>query len=120
MPKLFGRNPAFFAGLTAAIVSVLTTIPSLGLSVESGAAITAFVAAALGFYTAFQTHQTMLAVGTGLAQAFFVLLAAFKLDVAPDLQTTLIALIPFALGLFQHSQSIPVEGDQEPYFDVAA
>ena|ERR1041385_4313861 len=120
MPKIFGRNPAFFAGLTAAIVAVLTQIPQLGLSLEAGAAITAFVSAALGFYTAFMTHQTTLAVGTGLAQAFFVLLAAFKLDLSPDLQTTLIALIPFALGLFQHSQSIPVEGDQAPYFDAAA
>jgi hypothetical protein len=120
MPKLFGRNPAFFAGLTAAVVSVLTQIPELHLSIVAGAAITAFVSAALGFYTAFMTHQTTLAVGTGLAQAFFVLLAAFSLNVSDGLQTAIIAAIPFALGLFQHTQSIPVEGDQQPYFDAAA
>lgn len=120
MPKLFGRNPAFFAGLAAALVAVLTQIPQLGLSIEAGAAITAFVSAALGFYTAFMTHQSTLAVGTGLAQAFFVLLAAFSLHTSEGLQTAVIAAIPFVLGLFQHTQSIPVEGEQKPYFDVAA
>jgi hypothetical protein len=120
MPKIFGRNPAFFAGLVSAVVAVATQIPELHLSVEAGAAITAFVAASLGFYTAFMTHQTTLAVGTGLAQAFFVLLAAFSLNVSDGLQTAVIAAIPFLLGLFQHSQSIPVEGDQQPYFDAAS
>lgn len=120
MPKIFGRNPAFYSGLVSALVMVLTQIPELGLSVEAGAAITAFVAAALSVYSAFYTHQSMLSVGTGAAQALFVLLAAFQLNVSDGLQTSIIAAIPFVLALFQHSQSIPVEGDQEPYFDAAA
>jgi hypothetical protein len=120
VPKIFGRNPAYYAGLVGAVIMVLTQIPALGLSVEAGAAITAFVSAALGFYTAFVTHQTMLAVGTGLAKAFFVLLAAFSLHVSPDLQTAIIAVIPFVLGVFQHQQSMPVEGDDPVTFDLAA
>jgi hypothetical protein len=118
MPKIFGRNPAAYAGLVAAIVMVLTQIPQLGLSVEAGAAITAFVSALLAVYSAFQTHMTGLAVFTGAAQAFFVLLAAFSLNVSDSLQTSIIATIPVVFALFQHTQSIPVEGDQVAEFDL--
>lgn len=116
MPKIFGRYPAFYSGLVAAIVMVATQIPQLGLSVVAGAAITAFVSAGLAVYSAFMTHQTMLAVGTGAAQAFFVLVAAFGLNVSDGLQTSLIAMIPFLLALFQHTQSIPVESGEPASF----
>lgn len=118
MPKLFGRNPAAFGGLVAALVMILTQIPELGLSVETGAAITAFVSAMLAVYSAFQTHMTGLAVFTGAAQATFVLLAAFSLTVSDGLQTAIISAIPVAFALFQHSQSIPVEGDDPANFDL--
>lgn len=116
MPKLFGRNPAVYGGLVAAVVMVLTQIPELGLSVEAGAAITAFASAMLAVYSAFYTHQTGLAVFTGAAQSFFVLLAAFSLTVSDGLQTAIISAIPVVFALFQHAQSTPVEGDESPGF----
>lgn len=119
MPKLFGRNPAAWGGLVAALVMILTQIPALHLSVEAGAAITAFVAALLAVYSAFQTHMTGLAVFTGAAQAFFVLLAAFNLNVSDGLETSIIAAIPVVFALFQHSQSIPVEAGQPTSFDLS-
>jgi hypothetical protein len=119
MPKIFGRYPAYYSGLVAALVMVATQIPELHLSVEAGAAITAFVSAVLAVYTAFVVHQTMLAVATGAAQSFFVLLAAFSLNVSDGLQTAIVAVIPFVLSLFQHTQTIPVDGEQPTEFDVA-
>lgn len=119
MPKLFGRNPAAYAGLVAAVVMVLTQIPQLGLSIEAGAAITAFVSAVLAVYSAFQTHMTGLAVFTGAAQSFFVLLAAFNLNLSDGLETSIIATIPVIFALFQHSQSIPVEAGEPTSFNLS-
>lgn len=117
MPKL--KNPAYFSGLVSALVMIATQIPAFHLSIEAGAAVTAFVAAGLAFYTAFVVHQTTLALGTGVAQATFVLLAAFKLDTSPGLQTAIVAAIPFALSLFQHTQTIPLDAEQPASLDLS-
>lgn len=120
MPKIFGRNPAFYAGLVEAVLAVIVTIPALHFSPALSAAILAVVVSGLGVYTAFMTHQSMLAVGSGLLKALFVLVAFTRFDVSEATQGALIGLFAVVVAAFQHSQSIPVEGDQEPYFDKAA
>lgn len=105
--KLFGREPAFYVGLVEAVLALLLSFNGLGLTVETSAVIVAFVTAALGFYTAYVTKDTLLGVGTGLAKATVALFVAFGLHLSENQTAAIVALAVFALGAFQRTQTSP-------------
>lgn len=104
-PSVFGHEPAFWVGLVEAALAMVLSFNFLGLTPEGIGAIMAVVTAAAGFYTAFVTRATLLAVGVGLAKSVLVLGATFGLALTENQTTGVIALVTLGLGAFNRTQT---------------
>jgi len=119
-PTIFGREPAFYVGLTEAALAIALSFHFLGLTMDTEGVIMAVVVALLGFYTAWVTHQTLLGVGTGLAKALMALFVTFHMHLTDTQQTAIIAGVVFILGAFQRTQASPVASKAERNLNPAA
>lgn len=117
--KLFGREPAFWVGLVEAVLALLLAWNALGLNPEQSAAILAVVTAAFGFFTAYRTRQTLLAIGVGLAKSILILFTAFGLEFSENQTAALMALIAFVLGAYNRDQADAKEVNERGDFDLA-
>lgn len=105
--NIFGREPAAWVGLIEAIIALLT-ITVLHWSTEQIALVMAVVVAVFGVYTAWVTHDTLLAVVVGLVKAVLALLVGFGISLSPELTAAIIGFATVVLGFFNRQQTYPV------------
>lgn len=104
--KLFGREPAAWLGIIEAIMVTLMAF-SLGISQTTFGPIMAVVVAVFGLYTAYVTHETMLAVIVGFAKALFVLGAVYGFAFTDNQTASVIALITVVAALYNRGETSP-------------
>lgn len=103
MKLLFGREPAVFFGMLAAIL--LAVIMLLPWSAEINGTLNAAVVAATGLATALVVDtDKLLPALTGLVQAVLAVIAAFGTDIPANTQAGILALIAAAAAFFVRSQ----------------
>lgn len=111
VPKIFGREPAFLAGLLEAALATLVSFGMLGFiginGAEGLAVVMAVVQGLVGVYVAYVTKDTLLGVGVTLLKASVALLAFYHYDLNETQLTTLIALLTLVLGSWQRTQTAP-------------
>lgn len=106
--KIFGREPAFYVGLVEAVLAVLLSWNQFSLTADTVGAIMAVVTAALGFYTAYVTHDTLLGVGVGLVKALIALFVAYGLRFDTNQTAAIIGLATIVLGAWNRTQTKPL------------
>lgn len=110
-PKIFGREPAFVAGMVEAVLAVLVSFGMLsfvGIDGAQGLAVVMSVTTGgIGLYVAYVTKDTLLGVGLAFTKSVIALLAYYKYDMSETQMTTLIALLSLTLGGFQRTQTGP-------------
>lgn len=104
---IFGREPAAWVGIIEAGLVTLMAF-SLGVSQTTFGPIMAVVVAVFALYTAYATHETMLAVIVGFAKALFVLGAVYGFAFTDNQTASIIALITVVASLYNRSQTSPV------------
>lgn len=111
VPKIFGREPAFYAGLLEALLATLLSFGMLGFigidNAEGIAIVMAVVQGAIGIYVAYVTKDTLLGVGVAFLKSSVALLAYYHYELNEMQLTTLIALLTILLGGFQRTQTGP-------------
>jgi uncharacterized membrane protein YoaK (UPF0700 family) len=110
--KVFGRDPAIWIALLAAILQLANGY-LLHLSPEATGAINGVVVAVFGVWTAATLPNwgdRILPALLGLAQAVFIVFAAFGQDLDPETQGQWMALITTLVGMFVRTQvTAPVD-----------
>lgn len=108
MGRIFGREPAAWAGLIQALLALALSLNAFSLTPETVALIMAVVSAAFGVYTAWVTASTMLGVIVGLINAVFALVAGYGFELSTATTSAAIALVTVVVGLFQRTQTTPL------------
>jgi len=106
--KIFGREPAVYTGLLAAVLALVVSIDKFDFSAEEAAAIMGVIFAVLGVYTAWVTDQTLLGVFIGLAEAVIAWAAVYGWDLTTDQTAGVMAVITAVAGVVQRTQVSPV------------
>jgi hypothetical protein len=114
--KIFGYEPAAWAGALQALLGVLVVFNVFGLTADLSTLVQAAAGAVFALVTAFFTKKVNLAVVTGAAQALLALLVGFGLDEVrgvllsdPALQAVLITLLQLGLAGFLRQNTEPAE-----------
>lgn len=112
--KIFGYEPAAWAGAFQALLGVLVVFNVFGLTADLSTLLQAAGGAVFALVTAFLTKKVNLAVVTGTAQALLALLVGFGLDEVrgvllsdPALQAVLITLLQIGLAGFLRQNTEP-------------
>lgn len=110
--KIFGYEPAAWAGALQALLGVLVVFNVFGLNADTSTLVQAAAGAAFALVTAIYTKKVNLAVVTGAAQALVALLVGFGLDVHgtlgdPAVQATLISFLQLGLAGFLRQNTSP-------------
>jgi hypothetical protein len=112
MPKLFGKDPAFWVGIVQAALLLVLGFSSIAtplhLTDEVIGLIVAFTSAGFGVYTAWVTRDTMLGYLVGFAKALIALLAAYNLELSVDQITGLLGIITIGAGLLHRDRTSPL------------
>lgn len=96
MIKIFGRDPAWWLGVFAAVLMLASNW--LPLTIDQQALVLAVVNAAFGLITALSVSaEKVLPAIVGIFQALFAVFLGFGLNVPVNLQTAIMALVT-ALG----------------------
>jgi hypothetical protein len=116
--KIFGYEPAAWAGALQGVLGVLVVFNVFGLNADTSTLVQTASAALFALATAFFTKKVNLALVVGALQAVFGLLVGFGLDGAgnlgdPQVQAALIASVQVALAGFLRQNTEPAE---EPGF----
>lgn len=106
---IFGRFPAFWSGLVTAVLGVVLSFGLFGLTEQVAAAITAVVSAALAFYVAWATKDTLLGVGVGLARTVLVLITMLGFALTDAQNAAIISLVSLLLGMWNHDRTEPLQ-----------
>lgn len=110
MKKIFGYEPAAWAGLLQGVLGVLVVLNVFGLDDTKSVLIQAAAGAVFAAFTAFYTKSVNLAVVVGAAQSVLALLVGFGVDsLSLDLQAALIAGLQLALAGFLRQNTSPAE-----------
>lgn len=107
--KIFGYEPAAWAGLLQGVLGVLVVLNVFGLDDTKSVLLQAAAGAAFAAFTAFYTKSVNLAVVVGAAQSLLALLVGFGVDVSQPLQAALIAGLQLALAGFLRQNTSPAE-----------
>jgi hypothetical protein len=107
--KIFGYEPAAWAGVLQGVLGVLVVFNVFGLSADLATGLQAAAGAAFALYTAYATKRVNLAVVVGAVQALMALLVGFGLDLQPDVQAAVIAGVQVALAGFLRQNTEPAE-----------
>ncbi len=102
--KIFGREPALWAGLANAVIYVLGALV-FHLSARTESLLIAVTAAVLGVIVAWQTRDGLSAAILGLAKALLALVLGFGLKVNPDQQAALLTLVAALVAMFVRTQA---------------
>jgi hypothetical protein len=111
MPKLFGREPALWIGTLTALLAVAAGFGLPGVDDGLIAALTAFLTAGSGAWTAVRVRPVAPAVFTGVITTGATLLAAFGLDLAQQQVALVTAAAMAVMALVTRAQVTP---DREP------
>jgi hypothetical protein len=91
--RIFGREPAYFLSLIAALVALISAV-GFDLSLEQQSVINALAAAAAGVITAMALAGEKLAAAViGLFKALLALCLGFGLALSPEVQSTAMVVI---------------------------
>lgn len=101
--KLFGRDPALWAALAAAIISALGSF-TFHLSIDQEGALNGIVAAGLGIAVWAVTKDGGPALILGLVKAVLVAAAAWHFNLAADKQVVLMSVVSAAVAMFVRTQ----------------
>lgn len=102
--KIFGREPALILGLFAAFLQLLSSTV-LDLSVDQQGVLNAVAVAVVGFATAYSVARDKLAPAIlGLVQSVLASSLAFGLDLAPEVQGSIMAFASAATAAFVRTQ----------------
>lgn len=114
--KVFGREPAVLLGLIGSAVALFVVIfgGALGLTGDFTAIAMAVISAALGFYSAWVTKDTLLGVSVGLVKAIISLGLYFGLDVPVETQAAVMLFVEAFIGFYQRTQTSPVSDPVDP------
>lgn len=100
------RDPALWLGLIAALVSIVSSFV-FPLSVDQQAVLNAVAVALAGLATAFFVRRDGQAAAiVGLAQAVIACGLGFGLDVSPEGQAAIMALVSTAAAMFVRTQVV--------------
>ncbi|MBB0231798.1 hypothetical protein FOE67_20440 [Streptomyces calidiresistens] len=112
---VFGREPALWLGVLSAGLSVAVTL-GVGLTTVQAGAIVAAVSAVGGAVTAAVTRPVAPAAFTGAIGALVALVAAFGLEVSPELVAAMSGMTVAVLALLTRGQVSPapaVAGEEQ-------
>lgn len=107
--NVFRREPAAIGAFLEALVPFLVAVTIVDWSPEQVGAVTAVITMCVGVYTAYVTHDTLLSAVISLVKAGLTLGVAFGLDLTQEQTATAIALLTAMLGLYQRTQTSPLE-----------
>lgn len=108
--KIFGQEPAAWAGVLQGILGVLVVLHAFGVNGDLATLIQAAAGAVFALAMAFYTKKVNLAVVIGAAQTVMALLVGFGIDgLSPELQGAIIAGLQFALAGFLRQNTEPAE-----------
>lgn len=105
--KIFGYEPAAFAGVLQGVLGVLVVLGAFGLDDTRATLIQAAAGAAFALVTAFYTRKVQTAVVVGAAQAVLALLVGFGADIDVSLQAAIISGLQLALAGFLRQNTSP-------------
>lgn len=105
--RIFGREPAAFAGLVQGVLALLLSLHMFGLTNENVGLIMACFTAAMGVYTAWSTRDTMLGVIVGLVNATAALAVGYGAELSVETTSAAIAITTVLVGFFQRTQTSP-------------
>lgn len=104
--KIFGREPALWLGLIAAVIQVVSATV-FELSDTQQAVLNAVAVAVIGFATALAVSQEKIVPALiGLLQAAFAVALAFGWDVPASTQGAIMALVTGAAAMFVRTQVV--------------
>ncbi len=101
---IFGREPALWAGLLNAVIYMLGAY-TFKLSAEKEAVLVAVVAAVLGLWVAWRTHDGLSAPILGLVKAAFALFIGFGGHMSAQQEAQWLALAAAVVALFVRTQA---------------
>ena len=107
--KIFGYEPAAWAGVLQAVLGVLVVFNVFGLTTDQSTVIQAASAALFALVAAFLTKKVNLAVVVAAAQAVLALLVGFGLDLDGSTTGALIGALQLALAGFLRQNTEPAE-----------
>lgn len=109
--KLFGREPALWLEvLKAVLVGVALILPNVSNDVQ--AAIMVIATAVFALAQAVTTRPFQVTALTGFITTVGAAIAAFGIDVSPDVLAALIVLVGAVAALLSRSQVTPVNDPQ--------
>ena len=104
MFKIFGREPALWAGLINVAVYMLGA-DVFHLSMKHEAVVIAVAAAVLGFLVSLSTHDGVSAAILGLVKAVIALSLGYGLKVSPDTQALVLSVAATFSSMFVRTQA---------------
>lgn len=102
-------EPALYLGLLSAVLSVGTALTLPGLSAEQVGIIVALINAVLAAVVAWRVRPIAPAAFTGVVGAAVALVAAYGLDVSPEVVGSVDAVVVAALAMLTRIQVTPVQ-----------
>lgn len=105
--KIFGYEPAAWAGVLQGVLGVLVVFNVFGLTADQSTLIQAASAAVFAAVTAFLTKKVNLAVVVAAVQAIVALLVGFGLGLDDTTTAALIAALQVALAGFLRQNTEP-------------
>lgn len=104
--RLLGREPAQWAGLTSAVL-ILLSETVLPMTVHRQGAVNAVVVAVVGVMTAAAVSAERAApFVAGLAQAVIACALAFGVELSPEVQASVMAVVAPAVALWLRTQVV--------------
>lgn len=111
--KIFGREPALWLALVAALVMAAGL--AFHLSSDAQAGLNAAAVAVVGVITAATVHDGVSAAVLGLVKALVALVLAFGLHLSPDWQVAILTLAAAVTAMFVRTQATaPVPAPRVP------
>lgn len=117
--KLFGREPAAWAGLLQGVAAVVLAMGVFGFTNEQTALAQAALAALFALVTAFLTKSASTSVVVSAAQAVVALLVGFGLGLDAATTATVIGAVQLVSAFWLRQQTEPAVNpgfhDEPPY-----
>lgn len=115
MGKIYGRDPATWMALVAAVWGILSAF-SVNFSAETQSIVTAAIAAVLGLVVAIQVGDGLIAALNGLIVAGVSLVSHFALHWSAEEQATKVGAITILIAWFATRPNVtaPVPADVSP------
>lgn len=115
MGKIYGREPAAWLALVAAVWGVLSAF-GIGFSAETQSVVTAAIAAVLGVVVAVQVGDGLLAAFNGIVVAAVSLVSHFALHWSAEEQAAKVGALTLLIAWFVTRPNVtaPVPADVSP------